>query len=78
MRLLRNRLPRTTTANQRFEQVLAECRADRTPEWLTDELCECMVALHKLGWAHSVEMWEGDELACRQQIRADARRRNPV
>jgi leucyl/phenylalanyl-tRNA--protein transferase len=62
MRLLRNRLPRTTTANQRFEQVPAECRADRNPEWLTDELCECMVALHKLGWAHSVEMWEGDEL----------------
>jgi leucyl/phenylalanyl-tRNA--protein transferase len=62
MKLLRNRLAWTTTADQRFEQVLAECRADRTPEWLTDELCECMVALHKLGWAHSVEVWEGDDL----------------
>ncbi|HZN73005.1 MAG TPA: hypothetical protein VFC00_15150 [Micromonosporaceae bacterium] len=62
MRLLRNRLRWITTANQGFDQVLAECRRDRTPEWLTDELCECMVELHKLGWAHSVEVWEGDEL----------------
>lgn len=62
MRLLRNRLPWTTTANQGFDQVLAECRRNRTPEWLTDELCECMVELHKLGWAHSVEVWEGEAL----------------
>jgi leucyl/phenylalanyl-tRNA---protein transferase len=62
MRLLRNRLPWTTTANQDFEQVLAECRRNRTPEWLTDELCGCMAELHKLGWAHSVEVWEGDDL----------------
>lgn len=62
MRLLRNRLPWTTTANQSFDQVLAECRRDRKPEWLTDELCECMTELHKLGWAHSVEVWEGDDL----------------
>jgi leucyl/phenylalanyl-tRNA--protein transferase len=62
MKLLRNRLPWTTTADQGFDQVLAECRRDRTPVWLTDELCECMVELHKRGWAHSVEVWEGDEL----------------
>jgi leucyl/phenylalanyl-tRNA--protein transferase len=62
MRLLRNRLPWTTTANQSFAEVIAECRRDRTPEWLTDELGECMVELHKLGWAHSVEVWEGDDL----------------
>jgi leucyl/phenylalanyl-tRNA--protein transferase len=62
MKLLRNRLPWTTTADRCFERVLAECRADRTPVWLTDELCDCMVALHELGWAHSVEVWEGDEL----------------
>lgn len=62
MQLLRNQLPWTTTTNQAFDQVLAECRRNRTPEWLTDELCECMVELHKLGWSHSVEVWEGDEL----------------
>lgn len=62
MRLLRNRLPWTTTANKAFEQVLAECRADRTPAWLTDDLCTAMIALHELGWAHSVEVWDGAEL----------------
>lgn len=62
MKLLRNRLTWTTTANEDFVRVLAECRRDRTPEWLTAELCECMTALNKLGWAHSVEVWEGDEL----------------
>ncbi|MFD2467891.1 leucyl/phenylalanyl-tRNA--protein transferase [Amycolatopsis silviterrae] len=62
MQKLRNRLPWTTTANESFGQVLAECRRDRTPVWLTEELCECMAELHKLGWAHSVEVWEGDEL----------------
>jgi leucyl/phenylalanyl-tRNA--protein transferase len=62
MKLLRNRLPWTATANQDFARVLAECRQDRTPEWLTDELCESMAALHKLGWANSIEVWEGDDL----------------
>jgi leucyl/phenylalanyl-tRNA--protein transferase len=62
MRLLRNRLTWTTTANQAFDRVLAECRRDRTPEWLTEELCECMLQLNELGWAHSVEVWDGDEL----------------
>ncbi|WP_369174193.1 leucyl/phenylalanyl-tRNA--protein transferase [Streptomyces sp. R28] len=62
MKLLRNRLTWTTTANQDFARVLAECRRDRTPEWLTTELCACMVVLHDQGWAHSVEVWEDEEL----------------
>ncbi|WP_422769180.1 leucyl/phenylalanyl-tRNA--protein transferase [Plantactinospora sp. WMMC1484] len=61
-RLVRSKLPWTTTANQAFDQVLAECRRDRSPEWLTVELCECMVELHRQGWAHSVEVWEHGEL----------------
>src|SRR4051794_29024738 len=36
-RLLRNRLDWTTTANEAFTDVLAQCRADRQPVWLTDE-----------------------------------------
>ncbi|MFB7557215.1 leucyl/phenylalanyl-tRNA--protein transferase [Streptomyces brevispora] len=62
MKLLRNRLTWTTTANQDFARVLAECRRDRVPEWLTTELCEGMMVLNELGWAHSVEVWEDDEL----------------
>ncbi|MFI7576146.1 leucyl/phenylalanyl-tRNA--protein transferase [Micromonospora sp. NPDC049497] len=62
MKLLRNRLTWTTTTNKDFARVLAECRRDRTPEWLTTELCECMITLNELGWAHSVEVWEHEEL----------------
>ncbi|HUZ39583.1 MAG TPA: leucyl/phenylalanyl-tRNA--protein transferase [Streptosporangiaceae bacterium] len=62
MQQLRNRVAWTTTADRAFERVLAECRADRTPLWLTDDLCRCMTALHEQGWAHSVEVWDGDEL----------------
>ncbi|MET8468660.1 leucyl/phenylalanyl-tRNA--protein transferase [Streptomyces sp. NPDC006422] len=62
MKLLRNRLTWTTTANQEFARVLDECRRDRTPQWLTGELVACMVALHGEGWAHSAEVWEGEEL----------------
>jgi leucyl/phenylalanyl-tRNA---protein transferase len=62
LKLLRNRLPWTTTVNRCFDLVLDECRRDRTPEWLTGELSGCMVELHKQGWAHSVEVWDGDEL----------------
>lgn len=42
-----------------FPEVIAAC-AERGPEeylWITDEVREAFVALHDLGWAHSVEAW---------------------
>jgi len=63
MQQLRNRLPWTTTVNRAFPAVLEECRgAGRTPAWLTDDLCAAMTGLHELGWAHSVEVRDGDTL----------------
>jgi leucyl/phenylalanyl-tRNA--protein transferase len=62
MQQLRNQVAWTTTADKAFERVLAECRADRTPQWLTDDLCGCMTALHVQGWAHSIEVWDGEDL----------------
>lgn len=61
-RRLRNRLAWSTSLNQRFEQVVRACRADRDPLWLTDELIASLLRLHELGHAHSVEVWEGGEL----------------
>nr|WSY53975.1 leucyl/phenylalanyl-tRNA--protein transferase [Streptomyces sp. NBC_00886] len=61
-RRLRNRLPWSTSLDRRFERVVRECRADRVPLWLTDELIESLVRLHDLGHAHSVEVWEDGEL----------------
>lgn len=61
-RRLRNRLPWSTSVDRRFEQVVRECRADRDPLWLTDELIASLVRLHELGHAHSVEVWEDGDL----------------
>ena len=57
--IIRNEL--TCTANTAFARVLAECRAGRPSQWLTDELVTSLVALHEDGWAHSTEVWlDGD------------------
>jgi len=50
--------------NHDFEATMRACmqeRADHT--WISDELIAAYVALHKLGYAHSVEAWHGGELA---------------
>jgi leucyl/phenylalanyl-tRNA--protein transferase len=52
----------TTTADHSFRLVAQECRADREPRWLTDELLDSLTDLHRTGWAHSIEVWEGDDL----------------
>jgi leucyl/phenylalanyl-tRNA--protein transferase len=51
-----------TTANHSFWRVAEECRAGREPRWLTDTLLESMVSLHSEGWAHSIEVWQDDDL----------------
>ncbi|HVT66697.1 MAG TPA: leucyl/phenylalanyl-tRNA--protein transferase [Trebonia sp.] len=56
------RLDLRTTANTAFKRIVEECRAERPSVWLTDELLSSLVALHEDGWAHSNEVWLGDEL----------------
>ncbi|MFD9691916.1 leucyl/phenylalanyl-tRNA--protein transferase [Kitasatospora sp. NPDC059088] len=51
-----------TTADRAFGAVLAACAEGRQPAWLTEELRSVLVELHRLGAAHSVEVWEGEEL----------------
>jgi leucyl/phenylalanyl-tRNA---protein transferase len=52
----------TTTVNACFERVVEQCRADRSDSWLTDELMASLCHLHQEGHAHSVEVWDGNEL----------------
>ncbi|MGH3310589.1 MAG: leucyl/phenylalanyl-tRNA--protein transferase [Streptomyces sp.] len=59
---LRNRTNWTTTVDTCFERVVRQCRADRPQRWLTDELLASLCRLHERGHAHSVEVWDGDEL----------------
>ncbi|NUJ99550.1 leucyl/phenylalanyl-tRNA--protein transferase [Streptomyces lunaelactis] len=61
-RRLRNRLAWTTTVDRAFSHVLDECQRGRRPQWLTEELRQSLILLNEREWAHSVEVWEGDEL----------------
>jgi leucyl/phenylalanyl-tRNA---protein transferase len=48
--------------NRDFASVVAGC-ANRETTWISPELQEIYLALHKAGWASSFETWQGDELA---------------
>jgi leucyl/phenylalanyl-tRNA--protein transferase len=65
-RNVRKRLRRdglVTTADTAFSRVAEACREGREPRWLTDPLLASLIELHAAGWAHSIEVWRGDELA---------------
>lgn len=57
----------TVTFNGAFARVIGECAAIRLEKgeetWLSPEMVEAYVRLHRLGHAHSVEAWCGRELA---------------
>ncbi|HRW17882.1 MAG TPA: leucyl/phenylalanyl-tRNA--protein transferase [Dermatophilaceae bacterium] len=47
-----------------FRGVLAGCGDGSRPgRWITPAIAAAYTRLHELGWAHSVEVWAGDELA---------------
>lgn len=48
--------------NSAFEEVMRGC-ADREETWISEEILESYVALHRAGLAHSVEAWYEGELA---------------
>jgi leucyl/phenylalanyl-tRNA--protein transferase len=53
------------TFDQAFRQVIAGCqqpRAGQEGTWITSEMREAYAALHDLGYAHSVEVWQEDHL----------------
>jgi len=49
------------TVDQDFERVVDACAdPDRPQGWITGEIRDAYVELHKMGWAHSVEVWHRD------------------
>jgi leucyl/phenylalanyl-tRNA--protein transferase len=52
-----------TRVDTAFERVVAAC-ADpgRDGRWITPSIARAYAELHRLGWAHSVEMWRDGEL----------------
>lgn len=57
--------PYHVTINTQFERVINLCadapfRDDET--WILDDMVLAYNALHKLGYAHSIEVWDGERL----------------
>lgn len=56
----------TVRADTAFEQVIAACarapRHDQLGTWITAEMHAAYVELHRLGHAHSVEVFDGERL----------------
>ena len=50
-----------TTLNVDFDGVVAACGDPRRPHgWIDQQIRDAYGLLHRLGWAHSVEVWDGD------------------
>ncbi len=54
------------TFNQNFEEVIYACksieRGDELGTWITDDMQNAYIELHKQGIAKSVEVWQNNEL----------------
>lgn len=51
----------TTTLDRSFEEVVAGCAA-RPSTWITPAVAAAYQRLHRIGWAHSLEVWAGESL----------------
>ena len=55
----------TVTYDRDFQAVIQACAAPRAcadGTWITDDMQNAYIELHERGHAHSVEVWENDEL----------------
>lgn len=56
----------TFSLDQAFPQVIRNCqrvpRGGQQGTWITGEMEESYIELHRLGYAHSAEIWEGETL----------------
>jgi len=54
------------TENQAFDQVIQNCRIIKRKgqkgSWITDEMMNAYIELHRMGLAKSVEVWQNGEL----------------
>jgi leucyl/phenylalanyl-tRNA---protein transferase len=54
----------SVSVDRAFRPVMEACAGDRDEgTWITGEILESYTALHQAGFAHSVEVWDGDALA---------------
>lgn len=60
-RTIRQR-PYAITFDRAFEDVIRGCQNARPETWINDEIVALYTALHRKGFAHSVEAWKEDQL----------------
>jgi len=51
--------------NTDFEGVIRACasiKREQTGTWITEDMIQAYITLHRLGWAHSFETWRGTRL----------------
>lgn len=56
------RNPFEVVSDRDFEATIRAC-ADRDRTWITSPVIDAYTKLHTMGYAHSVECWQDDELA---------------
>ncbi|NNC66184.1 MAG: leucyl/phenylalanyl-tRNA--protein transferase [Gammaproteobacteria bacterium] len=67
-RRLKRTIRKTTvrmSADTSFAAVIEACAAPRVytdDTWITPQMRDAYVTMHRLGWAHSFEAWDDDEL----------------
>ena len=65
LRRLRRERPWQVKLDTAFERVMRECAAPRPDQdgtWISREIVAAYCGLHRLGRAHSVEIWRDDDL----------------
>lgn len=66
MRPMLNKKAYRLSLDEDFEQVIANCKTINRPgqdgTWISNEMKTAYIALHKNNIAHSVEVWDGEDL----------------
>lgn len=66
MRSFLQKHPYTITINTRFRETVERCgqqpRKDQDGTWILPEMADAYETLHQMGYAHSIEVSEGDNL----------------
>ncbi len=56
----------TISMDHAFEEVMQNCaktpRKNQKGTWISTDMIEAYTRLHRMGYAHSVEVWEGEKL----------------
>ncbi len=62
MKKLINKNIYTIKFDNAFKEVMRACKETREDTWISEDFIKCYSTLHNMGIAHSIEVWENDEL----------------